>query len=63
MKLKDYAFLSGCLFLLIAFFHALRIISGWMVDIHGIPIPYELSWLVVIIAGSLAYFGITLSKK
>jgi type VI protein secretion system component VasF len=34
-----------------------RIIFGWSAQIGGLDIPVWVSWLAVVIAGALAYFG------
>ena len=45
------------LFVVIAVSHLLRIIFGWSAQIGGLDIPVWVSWLAVVIAGALAYFG------
>ncbi len=42
--------------------HLLRIIFGWQVEIGGWGIPTWVSWLAVLAAGALAYFGFTLKR-
>jgi hypothetical protein len=39
--------------------HLLRIIFGLQVEIGGLNIPFWASWLGVLVAGTLAYFGFT----
>jgi len=48
---------TATLFLVVAILHLLRIIFGWSVKIGGLSIPFWASWLGVLVAGSLAYFG------
>jgi len=48
---------SATLFLIVAIMHLLRIIFGWSVEIGGLSIPFWVSWLGVLVAGALAYFG------
>ena len=50
------------LFLIVAIAHLLRIILGWQVEIGGLSIPFWVSWLGVLVAGALAYFGFTLTR-
>jgi hypothetical protein len=35
------------------------IIFGWQVEIGGLSIPFWVSWLGVLVAGTLAYLGFT----
>jgi hypothetical protein len=53
---------TAALFLVVAIAHLLRVILGWQVVIGGLGIPFWLSWLGVLVAGALAYFGFTLKR-
>jgi hypothetical protein len=48
---------TAAVFVIVAIAHLLRIILGWHVEIGGLSIPVWVSWLAVILAGALAYFG------
>ena len=48
---------TATLFLVMAIIHLLRIILGWHVEIGGLSIAFWVSWLAVLFAGALAYFG------
>jgi hypothetical protein len=48
-------------FLIVAVLHLLRIIFGWPARIGGLDIPLWASWLALVVAGALAYFGFRLS--
>ena len=48
---------TATLFIVVAIMHLLRIILGWQVEIGGLSIPFWVSWLGVLVAGALAYFG------
>ena len=50
---------TATLFFVVAIIHLLRIIFGWQVEIGGLSIPFWVSWLGVLAAGALAYFGFT----
>ena len=50
---------TATLFLVVALMHLLRIIFGWSVEIGCLSIPFWASWLGVLVAGTLAYFGFT----
>ena len=59
MNQKTYMRLTATLFLVVAIMHLLRIIFGWSVEIGSLSIPFWVSWLGVLVAGALAYFGFT----
>jgi hypothetical protein len=50
---------TATLFLVVAIMHLLRIIFGWQVEIGGLSIPFWVSWLGVLVTGTLAYLGFT----
>ena len=50
---------TATLFIVMTIMHLLRIILGWQVEIGGLSIPFWVSWLGVLVAGALAYFGYT----
>ena len=54
---KTYNTITAALFLIIAVAHLLRIIFGWGAQIGGLDIPVWVSWLALVVAGALAYFG------
>ena len=56
---KTYMTVTATLFFVVAIIHLLRIIFGWQVEIGGLSIPFWVSWLGVLAAGALAYFGFT----
>jgi hypothetical protein len=63
MDQKKFVLLTGVIFALLALFHLLRIYMGWPVVIGGWTIPMWLSWLGLVVAGSLAYIGISLGMR
>jgi hypothetical protein len=54
---KAYNTITAVLFLVIAVSHLLRIIFGWSAQIGGLDIPVWVSWLALVVCGTLAYFG------
>ena len=62
MNRKTYLTVTATLFLVVATMHLLRMIFGWQVEIGGLSIPFWVSWLGVLVAGALAYFGFTLKR-
>ena len=57
MNRNTYLTVTATLFLIVAIAHLLRIILGWQVEVGDLSIPFWLSWLAVLVAGALAYFG------
>lgn len=53
--------LAGVIFALVALIHLLRIYKGWAAVIGGWTVPMWVSWLGLVVAGGLAYFGISLA--
>ena len=53
---------TATLFLAMGIVHLLRIIFGWQAEIGGLSIPFWVSWLGVLVAGALAYFGFTQNR-
>ena len=62
MNRKTYMTVTATLFLIVAIMHLLRIIFGWPLEIGGLSIPLWVSWLGVLGAGVLAYFGFTQNR-
>jgi len=50
---------TAVLFLVVEIAHLLRIILGWQVEIGSLGIPVWVSWLAMVVASALAYFGFT----
>ena len=63
MSQKTYNGLTGTIFLLITLLHFGRIFSGWEANIGGWDVPMWLSWSAVVVAGYLAYTGISACIK
>jgi hypothetical protein len=59
---ETYMTVTAALFLVVAIMHLLRIIFRWQVEIGGLSIPFWVSWLGVLVAGALAYFGFTQNR-
>jgi hypothetical protein len=63
MDQKTFALLTGIIFALVALLHLLRIYMGWSAVIGGWTVPMWVSWLALVVAGGLAYFGISLGTR
>ena len=61
MDQRTYNIVTAALFLIMAVLHLLRVILGWPARIGGLDIPLWASWLALVVAGALAYFGFRLS--
>lgn len=57
MQQTAYNTITAVLFLVVALVHLLRIIFGWSAQIGGVTIPMWASWLALVVAGALTYFG------
>jgi hypothetical protein len=63
MNEKTFVRLTGAIFALVALAHLGRIAMAWPVVIGGWAVPLWLSWLAVLVAGGLGYFGFTLGRR
>lgn len=63
MNPRNYACVSGIVFVLIAILQFLRFILGWQVMAEGHVIPLWPSAVAALVAGFLAYWGLSVSKK
>jgi hypothetical protein len=63
MNLKNFALLAGFIFALVALAHLLRLFMGWPIVIDNWTVPMWLSWIALIIAGGLSYFGFSLVSR
>ena len=59
MSSQTFFKVAGGIFLVIAVLHLLRSLFGWEAVIGGLVIPFWASWLAVLVAGFLAYTGLT----
>lgn len=63
MDQKTFSVLTGAIFALVALLHALRIFMGWPILIGAWNAPMWLSWIGLVVAGGLSYFGLTLGTR
>jgi hypothetical protein len=63
MDQKTFSMLAGAIFALVALLHALRIYMGWPILIGGWNAPMWLSWIGLVLAGGLSYFGLSLATR
>lgn len=60
MKPKAYLMVSGTLFALVALLHLLRIVFSWQAIIGGWTVPMWLSWIGLVVAGTLCFWVLRL---
>jgi hypothetical protein len=57
MTAKTFAGVAAIIFALVALLHLLRLVLGWSIVIEGWTVPMWLSWIGLVVAGGLSYFG------
>ena len=62
MNDKLFHLIAGTIFALVTLLQALRIYMGWPVVIGGWSAPMWLSWIAIVVAGSLSYLALTLKS-
>ena len=60
MSRRAYVLATAVIFSLIVLLHLARIVFGSSAVIDGWSVPMWLSWVGIIVAGALAYFGFSL---
>jgi hypothetical protein len=63
MDQKAFSIAAGVVFAVVALFHLVRIYMGWSVIIGDWSVPMWMSWIGLVIAGGLAYFGLSLATS
>jgi hypothetical protein len=63
MDQKTFVLLAGVIFAIVAVCHLLRILMGWPIVIDTWTVPMWLSWIALVIAGGLSYFGLSLVSR
>jgi hypothetical protein len=63
MSQKTFTIRASVIFGVVALFHVLRIFLGWPAVIGGWTVPMWLSWIGLVVAGGLSYFGIKLATR
>jgi hypothetical protein len=63
MDQKTFVLLAGIIFAIVAVCHLLRIFMGWPIVIDTWTVPMWLSWIALVVAGGLSYFGLSLGWR
>jgi hypothetical protein len=63
MDQKTFSIVAGVVFAVVAVLHLLRIYMNWPVVIADWSVPMWVSWVGLVIAGGLAFFGLRLAAR
>ena len=63
MSPKSYFLLTAIVFSIVSLIQLSRLVLGWQVVIDGWSAPMWVSWIAVVVAAVLAFFGFTLSRN
>ena len=63
MSQKTFTKIASAILGIVTLLQLLRIFLGWSVVIGGWMVPMWFSWIAVVVAGSLSYFGIRLATR
>ena len=63
MGQKNFSFVVGLVFLLIAVIHALRLALRWEAVVNGWSVPMWVSALALLIAAYLAFEGLMFGRR
>jgi hypothetical protein len=61
--LGPFSVVAGVVFAIVAVLHLLRIYMNWPVVIADWSVPMWVSWVGLVIAGGLAFFGLRLAAR
>ena len=63
MTEKMFPKIAAVIFALVALLHLVRLVMGWSIVIDSWTVPMWLSWVGLVVAGGLAYFGTRLATR
>jgi hypothetical protein len=63
MEQKTFDIVAGLIFALVALVHLTRIWLGWPAVIGSWSVPMWVSWIGLIVAGGLAFFGLRFGMR
>jgi hypothetical protein len=63
MTEKPFATIAAVIFALVALLHLLRLVLGWSVVIDSWTMPMWVSWVGLVVAGGLSYYGARLAMR
>lgn len=62
MTPRRYHILTAAVFAVVGLLHLARIALGWQAVLGGWSVPMWLSWAALLVSGSLAWWGLRLSR-
>jgi len=63
MDQKTFSAVAGVIFASVALLHLSRIYMGWPAVIGSWAVPMWVSWIGLVVAGGLSYFGLRLAAR
>jgi len=63
MTEKAFATIAAVIFALFALLHLLRLVMGWSIVIDSWTVPMWVSWVGLVVAGGLSYYGARLAMS
>ena len=63
MTLKIYSTISGLIFGIVSLMHLLRLLNEWTLQLGPLVAPVWMSWLGMVVAGMLSFWGFRLSRN
>ena len=63
MTAKMFAAIAAAIFALVALLHLVRLLAGWPIVIGAWTVPMWPSWIGLIVAAALSYFGARLALR
>ena len=62
MSEKTFVAIAAVIFGIVALLHLLRLVMGWSIVIENWSVPMWFSWIGLLVAGALSYFGMRLVR-
>jgi len=63
MSERTFVAIAALIFGVVALLHLLRVIAGWSIVIDAWTVPMWVSWLALVVAGALSYFGMRVARR
>jgi len=63
MDQKTFLVAAGVIFALVTLLHLSRITMGWSIVIGSWTVPMWVSWIGLVVAGALSFFGLRLAAR
>ena len=63
MDQKTFLVAAGVIFAVVTLVHLARITMGWPIVIASWSVPMWVSWIGLVVAGGLSFFGLRLAAR